>query len=130
MKDGVLCRRANLYDQEFDQILVPTTAKHIVLTVMHDGMGHQGPDRTSYLVKARFFWIGMDNDIAEKVRQCARSILRKTRSVPAAELVNITSSYPMELVCIHCLKLETSKSGYEDVLIITDHFTRYARHSS
>ena len=96
LKDGVLYRQTNLYDQEFDQILVPTSAKQIVLTVMHDGMGHQGRDRTAYLVKTRFFWLGMDTDIAEKVRQCMRCILRKTRPVPAAELVNTTSSYPIE----------------------------------
>ena len=70
---------------------------------MHDGMGHQGRDRTAYLVKTRFFWLGMDTDIAEKVRLCDRCIRRKTRPVPAAELVNITSSYPMELVCIDYL---------------------------
>ena len=63
----------------------------------------------------------------EKVRQCTWCILHKTRPVPAAELVNITSSYPMELVCIDYLKLETSKGGYEDVLVITDHLTRYAQ---
>ena len=63
----------------------------------------------------------------EKVRQCMRCILRKTHPAPAAELVNITSSYPMELVCIDYLKLETSKGGYEDVLVITDHFTCYAQ---
>ena len=61
------------------------------------------------------------------IRQCMRCILPKTRPVPAAELVNITSSYPLELVCIDYLKLETSKGGYEDVLVITGHFTRYAK---
>ena len=54
LKDSVLYRLINLYDQEFDQILVPTSAKHIVLMIMHDGMGHEGQDRTSYLVKTRY----------------------------------------------------------------------------
>ena len=96
LKDGILYRWINLY--------VPTSAKQIVLTVMLDGMGHQGRDRTSHLVKKRFFWLGMDIDIAEKVHQCMWCILRQTGPVPAAELVNIISSYPMELVCIDYLK--------------------------
>ena len=35
-------------------------------------MFHQGRDRTSWLVKTRFFWIGMDSDIENKVRQTER----------------------------------------------------------
>ncbi|XP_060586006.1 uncharacterized protein LOC132741766 [Ruditapes philippinarum] len=44
-----------------------------------------------------------------------------------AELVPIKTSRPMQLVCMDFLKLEKSKGGYEDVLVITDHFTRYAK---
>ena len=46
--------------------------------------------------------------------------------MPAAELVNITSSAPVELVCIDYLSLEMSKGRYENILVITDQFTRYA----
>ena len=126
-KDGVLYRQTHMYDQDFYQILVSTSTKHIVLTVMHDGMGHRGRDRTAYLVKTRFFWLSMDTDIAEKVRQCGRSIRHKTHPVPNAELANITSYYPLELVCIDYLKFEISKGEYEDVLVINDNFARYAQ---
>ena len=46
---------------------------------------------------------------------------------PSAELVNISTTQPMELVCIDFLSLEKSKGGEEHILMITDHFTRYAQ---
>ena len=60
--------------------------------------------------------------IETMVQQCERCI-----PIRATELVNITSSFPMELVCIDFLKLDRSRGGYEDVLVITDHFSRYAQ---
>ena len=47
--------------------------------------------------------------------------------MPSAELVNITSSQPMALLCIDFLSLERSKGGHEHILVVTDHFTRYAQ---
>ena len=33
----------------------------------------------------------------------------------------------MQLVCMDFLKLEKSKEGYKNVLVITNHFTRFAK---
>ena len=51
----------------------------------------------------------------------------KTYPKPSAELINIYSTQPLGLVCIDFLSLERSKSGYENILVITDHFTKYAQ---
>ena len=79
------------------------------------------------LVRFRFFWPGLESDVTNKVRACTRCIQRKTNPKPSAELVSIESYQPMELVCIDFLSLERSKGGHENILVITDHFTRYAQ---
>ena len=44
-----------------------------------------------------------------------------------APLCNIITSQAMELVCMDFLSVETCKGGYEYILVITDHYTRYAQ---
>lgn len=44
-----------------------------------------------------------------------------------APLVSISTQFPLELVCIDFLTLEQSKGGHHNILVITDHFTRYAQ---
>ena len=99
----------------------------IILKQLHDDLGHQGRDRTLSLVRSRFVWPGLENDVEEKIKNCGRCIRRKTPVKPSAELVNITSSQPMELLCIDFLSLERSKGGHEHILVVTDHFTRCAQ---
>ena len=53
--------------------------------------------------------------------------MRKSNPGISAELVNIVSTTPMEIVCVDFLSLERSKGGIENVLVITDHFSRYAQ---
>ena len=89
-------------------------------------IGHQGRDRTTSLIKQRFFWPRMAKFIKERVQKCG-SCIRRKKAPGKAALVNITSTTPMELVCIDYLSLERSKGGFENILVITDHFSRYAQ---
>ena len=98
-----------------------------VFKAYHDDLGHQDRDRTTSLILRRFFWPGMNQDIKNRVQMCGRCIRRKTAPTRATELVSITSTAPMELVCIDFLSLEKSKGGQENILVITDHFSRYAQ---
>ena len=126
LKKDVLVRNALIDGMDVQQIVLPESMTDMVLKGLHDDVGHQGREKTSWLVKQRFYWVGMDLDIRNKVEHCGRCIRSKTREQPRSELVNIVTSRPMELVCIDFLSLERSKGNIEDILVITDHFTKYA----
>ncbi len=126
-RDSVLYRTTTLDGEVTQQLVLPHAFRHIALKGCHDDIGHQGRDRTMWLIRQRFYWPGMDKEVREKVEHCGRCIRRKTRPRPSAELVSIQSSRPMELVCMDYLTLERSAGGYENILVITDHFTRYAQ---
>ena len=93
---------------------------------LHSDIGHPGKERTLSLVRERFYWPNMTAHIEKWVSNCDRCIRRKSSTNIRAELVNIETTYPLELVCMDFLTLELSKGGIGNILVITDHFTKYA----
>ena len=111
----------------FSWLFVPEKLRSDMVKAFHDDLGHQGRDHTLSLMKRRLYWPGMDKFISNQIEECGRCIRRKVLPKRAAEMVNIVSTAPMEVVCIDYLSLERSKGGYENILVITDHYTRYAQ---
>ena len=68
----------------------------------------------------------MARDVENWCKQCPRCLRRKAAGT-TAPLVNIVTSQPLELVCMDYLTVETSSGGYQHMLVIMDHFTRYAQ---
>ena len=126
MKRGVLYRKIKAEEQETDQLVLPTKYKEEVLRGLHNDIGHPGKERTLKLARERFYWPGMSTDIENWINRCDRCMRRKSSTSERAPLVNIHTTYPLELVCIDYLTLEPSKGRISNVLIITDHFTKYA----
>ena len=124
--DGILYRKCMFEGSDCEQLVLPTSLSETIFQAYHDDLGHQGRDRTMSLIKRRFFWPYMDKLIAQGVDKCISCIKRKV-APSKAKLVSIESKAPMEIVCIDFLKLERSKCGFENILVITDHFTRYAQ---
>ena len=91
-------------------------------------MGHFGPERVYHLARERFFWPNLCHDIEHfvtKVCPCLKQ--RRPSFIRREPLQSLTSSSPFDLVSIDFLHLEQSSSGYEYVLVIMDHFTRFAQ---
>uniref|UniRef100_A0A3B1J1Z4 Gypsy retrotransposon integrase-like protein 1 n=1 Tax=Astyanax mexicanus TaxID=7994 RepID=A0A3B1J1Z4_ASTMX len=129
VRNGILYRvkRHRHLNRKVFQFIIPESLKKQVLHGVHDAAGHQGCARTLSLACERFFWTGMNRDVAYYVKHCQRCIVGKTPEPDArAPLKNIRTSEPMELVCIDFWTAELSDRKTVDVLVVTDHFTKMA----
>ncbi|XP_067351030.1 uncharacterized protein [Channa argus] len=126
LKNGLLYRKRQCNDQLMYQLVLPQVLRQSVLTSLHDEMGHMGMERTLELARLRFYWPKLASDVELKVKGCARCVKRKSQPEKAAPLVSIHTSRPMELVCMDFLSLEPDSHNTKDILVITDHFTKYA----
>ena len=66
----------------------------------------------------------MELSVVSYINSCPRCLRRKSQQ-DKAPLLNIETS--LELIHLDYLKIEPSKGKIENVLVITDHFTRYAQ---
>ena len=107
------------------QLVVPKLFRERALLGCHDDVGHQGILRTLSLLRERFYCPGMQEEATQHVLKCSRCLRRKTPP-QVAPLQPILVTQPLELVHMDYLSLEPSKGNIENVLVITDHFTRYA----
>uniref|UniRef100_A0A3B3Q8H6 Gypsy retrotransposon integrase-like protein 1 n=1 Tax=Paramormyrops kingsleyae TaxID=1676925 RepID=A0A3B3Q8H6_9TELE len=122
--DGILRRKTNTRTQ----LVLPAKYKQHVLRELHDNMGHQGLDRTMSLIGERFYWPQMHNDVNHYVtKSCVCLKQKKPSKETRAPLQNIVTTHPFELVSIDFLHLDECKGGYQYILIIVDHFTRFAQ---
>ncbi len=122
--DGILRRRTNTRTQ----LVLPANYKQRVLKELHDNMGHQGLDRTMSLIRERFYWPQMHNDVDHYVtKSCVCLKQKKPGKETRAPLQNIVTTHPFELVFIDFLHLDKCKGGYQYILIVVDHFTRFAQ---
>ncbi|KAK7925830.1 hypothetical protein WMY93_008140 [Mugilogobius chulae] len=106
LRDGVLYRRRQEDGHITFQLVLPSALRPLVLTSLHNNMGHMGVERTLDLVRQRFFWPRMSSDVEKKIRTCDRCVRRKTLPERAAPLVNIRTTRPLELLCMDFLSLE------------------------
>lgn len=127
-KNGVLYRRVSRPDggEEVLQLVLPVALKRDVLTQLHQHHGHQGVERTTELIRQRCYWPGMSAEVAQWCRECERCQLAKdTQPLGRGFMGHVLASKPNEILAIDFTMLEPSSSGHENVLVLTDVFSKY-----
>ena len=108
------------------QLVLPTAYREIALRGCHDELGHVGLKHMLDLMLERFFWPHMAAQAKEHVGKCHPCLAFKARQ-QKAPLKNVVVTYPLELAHLDYLCLEPGKGLEENVLVVTDHFTRHAQ---
>ena len=127
LKQGVLHRLYIFNEMEYHQLVLPQRYHRKVLTALHDHMGHQGIDRTLDLLRERVYWPSMAKDAQNWVTNCRRcQIARGDYNQPKPTIGHLEAHNPLDLVCLDFTKIDPSKTGKENVLVITDAFTKFS----
>ena len=127
--EGILRRRLREPGgPEIQQLALPGKYKELIYTELHQKMGHLGAERVLSLARERFYWPFMSKDIAHYVANVCTCLKDRHPNLHRrAPLKPISTTCPFELVSIDYLHLERSSGGYEYMLVVMDHFTRFCQ---
>ena len=90
-------------------------------------MGHQGIDRTIDLLRERVYWSSMVKDAQNWVTGCrCCQVARGDYNQPKPKIGHLEANNPLDLICLDFTKIDPSKLGEENVLVITDAFSKFS----
>lgn len=120
---GLLYRKTASHDQ----LLLPHKFHKLVYKELHENMGHLGVERVMILIRERFYWAHMQRNVEHYMTKVCSCLKNKRPNRPTrAPMTNIVNTYPFEIVSVDFLHLERCKGVYEYILVLMDHFTRFA----
>jgi hypothetical protein len=110
-------------------IVVPTVFRDVVTLHYHASEtegGHMAVAKTYAKVRDHFWWPGMYTRIRQLVNTCV--VCQSTRDLPSDTMIlgRLKPESEFEVIGMDLLALPTSDEGYEYVLVVVDHFTRFA----
>ena len=133
-KDGLIFRRwedERTGHETHQQLCLPRKLGPQVLCALHDNpsAGHLGVTKTLERVRKRFHWLGMREDVENHVRMCmACAEVNDPPRLLKAPLINVKAGHPLQRVAIDIIgPMPKSSSGHEWLLVVSDHFTKFAQ---
>lgn len=113
------------------RLIVPKDNRMKIIEAYHDTPfgGHQGIDRTTDIIKERYYWKNMAKDIENYVQTCKKCNERKTSAIDKAPVpMKITTpvTRPFQKVALDIVgPLPKTHAGNQYILTFQDHFSKY-----
>ena len=108
-------------------IVMPQLFQHEILYRAHDESGHQGVGNVLARIQERHTWPGIKRDFVNHIKRCLTCQQAKhPTGNPYYPLQNINSSNFNDLLHFDHLKLCKTASGNTGLLVIIEHFTKFA----
>uniref|UniRef100_A0A3B3IDF7 Gypsy retrotransposon integrase-like protein 1 n=1 Tax=Oryzias latipes TaxID=8090 RepID=A0A3B3IDF7_ORYLA len=126
--EGVLCRRvrdSSTYET-LQQVVVPNNKTAALVEFCHQNSGHPGADRMLTTLRRNIYWPQMEKTVQGYIKACPRCVLYKTKADHRAPLAPFTARAPMHIVAMDFLTLSRPTDRYQNILVVTDLFTKYA----
>ena len=127
LREGVVYRRMMGEEGEVHQLILPGCLRERMLVALHEGMGHQGVERTAALLRARFYWPSLQGDVERHLGKCQRCLLAKAGRKVVSPMGSLQATHPLEVLAMDYTMLEPGSGGLESVLILTDVFTKFTQ---
>ena len=82
-------------------------------------------ERTTALYKECFYWNMMYKDVADYMKNC--QVAKGYYVGPKTKPGSIIANGPLDLLCVNFTKMDPSRDGREDVLVLTDTFSKFSQ---
>lgn len=125
---GILCTK--LFDphtcEPCFQIVCPDPSHQDIWRKCHEAAAHTGIEETLAHIRQIFFWPSMEKEVQSFQMGCVVCNLQKDGIEPRAPLKPKEVLYPLEVVAQDFLSLCRPNDLYQNILVMTDMFTRYS----
>ncbi|XP_068111017.1 uncharacterized protein [Hyperolius riggenbachi] len=127
VENNLLVRKVRLknWQNVRSQIVLTRDVASKVITTLHEKLGHPGPEKIAWCFRKRFYCLQMEGVIKKVCRECLTCNTNQGTE-PKPPLVKWRTSAPLEVVAVDFLSLDTAQDGRSSVLVMIDHFTKFA----
>jgi transposase InsO family protein len=114
-------------EDQWSRLFLPSAQRKDALVRVHDHLAHLGFSSVIDLLKRRYYWPTMNNDLKEYIASCSKCQLARGAMPPALPLTPIPPvAHPFERWGIDFLQnLPTTRLGNANVITCIDYATRW-----